>query len=199
MGCICGKKQAVETGIMKSFTSGISASASAADTKGTKRALSTNKDEKSDETGVRTRSIRRTDPFNLQRFVDAQDFHLTYKNVIKELSAGKKRSHWMWFIFPQRKGEFPSQMSHKYGITCDEEATAYMEHPVLGPRLVECTNLMLKVQSKTLREILGQPDDVKFARSMDLFSSINGQHQDVFRKASELAAVVEYRIPLKTR
>src|SRR6185369_8221544 len=109
------------------------------------------------------------DAFNLQRFVDAQD--KVYARVVAELSAGRKQSHWMWFIFPQLAGLGFSAMAQRYAISSPEEAAAYLTHDILGPRLVECTRLVLAVPDKTILAILGSPDDLKFRSSMTLFSA----------------------------
>ncbi|MBV8698329.1 MAG: DUF1810 domain-containing protein [Bradyrhizobium sp.] len=111
------------------------------------------------------------DPFDLQRFVDAQ--HDVYRQVAAELSAGRKRSHWMWFIFPQIAGLGFSAMAQRYAISSRGEAAAYLAHDILGPRLVECTRLVLSVEGKTIRTILGSPDDLKFRSSMTLFSAVS--------------------------
>ena len=111
------------------------------------------------------------DPFDLQRFVEAQ--HGVYRQVTAELSAGRKQSHWMWFIFPQIAGLGFSAMAQRYAISSREEAAAYLAHDILGLRLGECTRLVLAVQNKTIREILGSPDDLKFRSSMTLFSAVS--------------------------
>jgi uncharacterized protein (DUF1810 family) len=111
------------------------------------------------------------DPFDLQRFVDAQDG--VYRRVIAELSAGRKQSHWMWFIFPQVAGLGFSAMAQRYAISSREEAAAYLAHDILGPRLAECTRLVLGVKDKTINAILDSPDDLKFRSSMTLFSAIS--------------------------
>lgn len=108
-----------------------------------------------------------TDPFNLQRFVDAQA--PVYAEVLDELCAGAKTTHWMWFIFPQLKELGKSPLAKKYGIASLAEALAYLEHPLLGQRLLECTERLLAVQGKTALEILGTPDDLKFRSCMTLF------------------------------
>ena len=108
------------------------------------------------------------DPFDLDRFLSAQAG--VYPQVLAELSAGQKRSHWIWFIFPQMKGLGVSSHSQFYGIGSLEEAQAYWHHPVLGPRLEECTILVNQVQKRTINQILGSPDDLKFRSSMTLFS-----------------------------
>ena len=108
-----------------------------------------------------------TDPFNLQRFVDAQAS--VYADVLDELRAGQKATHWMWFIFPQLKELGRSAIAKHYGITSLAEALAYLEHPLLGQRLLECTGLMLTARGKSTLEILGSPDDLKFRSCMTLF------------------------------
>jgi uncharacterized protein (DUF1810 family) len=123
-----------------------------------------------------------TDPFSLQRFVDAQAEVFT--GVLAELRAGRKRSHWIWFIFPQMKGLGSSAQANFYGIGSFDEATAYMRHPTLGPRLVQCTELVNQVEDRTIREILGAPDDMKFLSSMTLFARA-AEDDSVFRAAME--------------
>ena len=112
-----------------------------------------------------------SDHFDLQRFVDAQDG--VYPNVIAELKRGQKRSHWMWFIFPQVAGLGFSAMAQRYAIASGAEAAAYLAHPVLGRRLIECTQLVLDVSGKSIGEILGSPDDLKFRSSMTLFGEVS--------------------------
>jgi uncharacterized protein (DUF1810 family) len=109
-----------------------------------------------------------TDPFKLERFVTAQDE--IFPQVLAELSAGEKRSHWIWFIFPQMKGLGRSLLATYYGIGSLKEAVAYTRHPLLGPRLVQCTQLVNHVEGRTLYEIFGSPDDMKFHSSMTLFA-----------------------------
>jgi uncharacterized protein (DUF1810 family) len=108
------------------------------------------------------------DPFNLDRFVSAQA--AVFPQVLAELSAGRKRGHWIWFIFPQMKGLGRSAQSEYYGIGSREEAAAYVRHPLLGPRLIECTQLVNQVEGRAIREILGPPDDLKFRSSITLFA-----------------------------
>ena len=108
------------------------------------------------------------DPFDLQRFVDAQD--RVYPAVLDELRAGAKRTHWIWFVFPQLRGLGHSPTAHHFGIASLAEATAFLEHEGLGPRLRECARLLLAVQGRSAREILGQPDDLKVRSSMTLFA-----------------------------
>jgi uncharacterized protein (DUF1810 family) len=109
-----------------------------------------------------------SDPFRLARFVDAQE--RVYPQVRTELAAGRKASHWMWFIFPQLAGLGSSATAHHYAIGSLGEARAYLAHPVLGARLRECTGLVLQVQGRTPAEIFGYPDDLKFRSSMTLFA-----------------------------
>lgn len=120
------------------------------------------------------------DPFRLQRFVDAQAG--VYRQVIEELRAGRKRSHWMWFIFPQIRGLGFSAMAAAYAISSLNEARAYLAHPLLGPRLRECTALVNAVEGRTAGEIFGYPDDLKFRSSMTLFARA-AQDNRVFRDA----------------
>ncbi len=109
-----------------------------------------------------------TDSFNLERFVSAQAE--VFPRVLAELRAGEKRSHWIWFIFPQMKGLGHSPQSDYYGIGSLDEAVAYVRHPLLGPRLVQCTRLVHRVEGRELGEILAFPDDLKFRSSMTLFA-----------------------------
>jgi uncharacterized protein (DUF1810 family) len=112
-----------------------------------------------------------TDAFDLERFVEAQA--PVYGQVVRELQAGAKRSHWMWFIFPQVKGLGFSSMAERYAIGSRAEAEAYLRHPMLGPRLVECTHLMLQQDGMSAHAILGAPDDMKFRSSMTLFAAVS--------------------------
>jgi uncharacterized protein (DUF1810 family) len=111
--------------------------------------------------------VNMANSFNLQRFVNAQA--PVYADVLDELRAGKKTTHWMWFIFPQLKELGRSAMARHYGITSLAEALAYLDHPLLGKRLLECTELMLAANGQTALEILGAPDDLKFRSCMTLF------------------------------
>jgi len=115
------------------------------------------------------------DPHDLQRFIDAQS--TVIDEVRNELRAGRKRSHWMWFIFPQMKGLGFSEMARRFGIASLAEAQAYLAHPVLGPRLRECTQLVTAVQGKSALEILGSPDDQKFCSSVTLFARATTDNQ----------------------
>jgi uncharacterized protein (DUF1810 family) len=111
------------------------------------------------------------DPYDLARFVDAQ--HTVYSRVVAELSDGRKQSHWMWFVFPQVAGLGFSAMAQRYAISSREEAEAYLAHDVLGPRLIECTRLVLAVRGRTINDILGSPDDMKFRSCMTLFGAVS--------------------------
>jgi uncharacterized protein (DUF1810 family) len=106
----------------------------------------------------------------LERFVEAQDQGGTYERALAELRAGRKTSHWMWFVFPQIAGLGQSAMSQRYAIESLKEARAYLKHPVLGPRLVECTQALLDHDGLSAREILGEIDAVKLRSSMTLFA-----------------------------
>ena len=112
------------------------------------------------------------DQFDLDRFVEAQA--RVYETACDELRNGRKQSHWMWFVFPQMKGLGSSPMSQRFGIGSLEEARAYLAHPVLGPRLMEVTRLMLVARGGSLHDILGTPDDMKFRSSMTLFAHVAG-------------------------
>lgn len=116
-----------------------------------------------------------TGPFDLQRFIDAQA--PIYARVVAELSRGQKQSHWMWFIFPQLAGLGHSAMAQRFAIASREEAVAYLSHAVLGSRLKECTALVRAVEGRTVREILGSPDDLKFQSSMTLFSAVSADSE----------------------
>ena len=111
-----------------------------------------------------------TDPFNLDRFVSAQES--VFDEVCAELRIGEKTSHWMWFIFPQIRGLGSSATAQKFAISSTAEAQAYLQHPVLGPRLLECTQLVNAVRGRSLLQIFGTPDDMKFRSSMTLFAHI---------------------------
>ena len=108
------------------------------------------------------------DPFNLERFVDAQA--PVYEQVRRELKVGRKQSHWMWFIFAQIAGLGQSPMSVRFAIASLDEAKAYLAHPVLGARIRECTQLSLDVEGKAARDIFGPIDEMKFHSSMTLFA-----------------------------
>jgi uncharacterized protein (DUF1810 family) len=108
--------------------------------------------------------------FNLERFVDAQD--PVYSDVLAELRTGKKRSHWMWFVFPQIAGLGQSEMARRYAIASNDEAAAYLAHPVLGPRLRECARLVATHHDMEVADIFDGPDDLKFHSSMTLFADV---------------------------
>lgn len=112
--------------------------------------------------------MRDKDPHDLQRFVDAQQ--PVYAQVLAELRAGRKASHWMWFIFPQLRGLGSSPMAQHYGIASLDEARAYLAHPLLGARLRECSALVAAVQGRSAHQLFGSPDDMKFRSSMTLFA-----------------------------
>jgi uncharacterized protein (DUF1810 family) len=119
------------------------------------------------------RSTDQLDAFNLQRFVLAQNPVL--QRVHNELGAGHKRSHWMWFIFPQLAGLGDSEMSRRFAIRSSDEATAYLDHALLGPRLLTCTQLVLDIRERSIAEVFGHPDDLKFHSSMTLFAQFTPQ------------------------
>jgi uncharacterized protein (DUF1810 family) len=117
------------------------------------------------------------DPFNLSRFINAQKG--IYENVLTELRNGEKRTHWMWYIFPQIDGLAFSSTSKYYAIKSMEEAREYLNHPVLGKRLLECAEAVLAVGGRSVSEIFGYPDDLKLKSSMTLFESVSAP-QSVF-------------------
>ncbi len=118
-----------------------------------------------------TGKIARDDPYDLARFVDAQrDVHAT---ALVELRADRKRTHWMWFVFPQIEGLGSSWMAQRYAIASAAEAEAYLRHPVLGSRLVECAEALLAIEGRSAREILGPPDDLKLKSSATLFAAVS--------------------------
>jgi uncharacterized protein (DUF1810 family) len=111
-----------------------------------------------------------SDLHNLRRFVDAQD--PVFEHVIAELKAGHKQRHWMWFVFPQLQGLGSSSMTQRYSISSQAEAEAYMAHPILGPRLIECTRLVNLIEGRTAEQIFGLIDATKFRSSMTLFCQV---------------------------
>ena len=121
-----------------------------------------------------------TDVFRLDRFVEAQA--PVYERVLDELRAGRKRSHWMWFVFPQIAGLGHSPTAVFYAIGSLAEAQAYLAHPLLGSRLRECTDLVNRVVGRSATAILGQPDDLKFHASATLFARASSDN-DVFQTA----------------
>ncbi|HVW07654.1 MAG TPA: DUF1810 domain-containing protein [Bryobacteraceae bacterium] len=120
------------------------------------------------------------DPFDLQRFVDAQD--PIYPRVLTELRRGRKTTHWMWYVFPQMRGLGQSPMSDRYGISSEDEARAYLQHPVLGPRLRECVSIVNGMDGHSAHDIFGYPDDLKFHSCLTLFSSV-AANDEVFSSA----------------
>jgi uncharacterized protein (DUF1810 family) len=116
----------------------------------------------------------------LARFVTAQES--IFKRVLSELHAGAKMGHWMWFVFPQIRGLGRSPTSIEYGISSLDEAQAYLQHSVLGPRLKKCTQLVLDVDGRSATDIFGTPDDVKFRSSMTLFVQVS-RDDDIFHRA----------------
>ncbi len=120
------------------------------------------------------------DPYNLDRFLQAQSS--MFERVLQELRAGMKTSHWIWFIFPQIRGLGRSPISIEFAIASRQEASAYLQHPVLGPRLKECTQLVLQVEGRSVEQIFGSPDDLKFRSSMTLFAQVSPD-DDIFVRA----------------
>ena len=108
--------------------------------------------------------------FDLERFVQAQA--PVYATVLKELRSGHKRTHWMWFIFPQLGGLGSSEMAQRYAIRSGDEAAAYLAHPVLGARLRECATIVGSLDGRSAEEIFGHPDELKFRSSMTLFADV---------------------------
>lgn len=124
-----------------------------------------------------------TDPFNLQRFVEAQAPLID--EVRAELRIGHKTSHWIWFVFPQIAGLGHSATARFYAIASRAEAIAYAKHPILGSRLIECVELVLKIQGRSAHDIFGSPDDMKFRSSLTLFAEAapeNGIFKDALQK-----------------
>ncbi len=119
--------------------------------------------------------------FDLEKFVAAQAS--TYRLAESELAAGRKRTHWMWFIFPQIHGLGSSSMARHFAISGMAEAKAYLAHPVLGERLRHCTELAIAAGTKGVEEIFGYPDDLKFHSSMTLFAEADEQEESVFARA----------------
>ena len=120
------------------------------------------------------------DPYHLERFVEAQN--PVYDQVCRELQQGLKMTHWMWFIFPQIGGLSSSAMSRRFAITSLEEADAYLNHSVLGPRLVQCTEFVINTSGRTLKQILGPTDNMKFRSCMTLFAYTTASNE-VFEEA----------------
>ena len=129
------------------------------------------------------------DHYNLKRFVDAQD--AVFDAVLKELKAARKQTHWMWFIFPQLRGLGSSSTAQFYGIGSLEEARAYLSDPLLGPRLILCTRTVLESQGRSLSQIFGSPDDLKFRSSMTLFEAATSENDCVFGMALDRFCAAE--------
>lgn len=110
------------------------------------------------------------DPHNLNRFVEAQEDD--YERALAEITSGRKRTHWMWYIFPQLDGLGFSSISKHFSIKSIEEARAYLDHPVLGPRLVECAEAVIAIDDLSATEIFGSPDDLKLKSCATLFASV---------------------------
>jgi uncharacterized protein (DUF1810 family) len=128
-------------------------------------------------------TVGRNDPFDLHRFIAAQD--RVYDSVLAELQNGQKRTHWMWFIFPQIDGLGHSPTAQHYAIKSIEEARQYLHHPVLGARLVECAEAVVAVEGRSVSAIFGYPDDLKLKSSMTLFASVAENPQSVFNPVLE--------------
>jgi uncharacterized protein (DUF1810 family) len=111
------------------------------------------------------------DPYDLERFGQAQEND--YRAALSEITAGRKRSHWMWYIFPQFEGLGYSSMSRRYSIKSLEEAQAYLRHPILGPRLLECCEAVVAIDGRTASEIFGSPDDMKLRSCATLFAQVS--------------------------
>jgi uncharacterized protein (DUF1810 family) len=127
-----------------------------------------------------------SDPYDLQRFVDAQN--PVYEKVRAELREGRKKSHWMWFIFPQIAGLGSSPLARRFAISSLSETAAFLEHPILGPRLAECTRLVNLVEGRPIELIFDYPDHLKFRSSMTLFAHATSDNQlflDAIRKYFE--------------
>ena len=122
------------------------------------------------------------DPYDLQRFVEVQE--PAYDRALSELRAGRKQTHWIWYIFPQLAGLGSSQMARTYGIQTLDEARAYLAHPLLGARLTECVVALNFLARGSAREVLGEVDAMKFRSSMTLFSEVAG-NRSVFAQALE--------------
>jgi uncharacterized protein (DUF1810 family) len=125
-------------------------------------------------------SKQQSDPYDLNRFVEAQA--KDYSQAISELRAGRKRTHWMWYILPQLKGLGLSQMALFYGIGSAAEARAYLAHPILGPRLIECVETMNRLRGLSAREVLGEIDAMKFRSCLTLFAAVSAEHS-IFQTA----------------
>lgn len=121
-----------------------------------------------------------SDPFDLQRFVDAQ--RPIYAQALAELLAGRKEGHWIWFVLPQLRGLGRSHLAQQYAIGSRAEAMAYLEHPLLGPRLRKCVAAVIGIDGRSIEDILGRPDDRKFRSCLTLFSSLTDD-PELFNRA----------------
>lgn len=119
-----------------------------------------------------------SDPYELKRFITAQEG--VYPRVLAELRSGQKQSHWMWFIFPQIEGLGHSSTSVYYSVKSIDEAHAFLNHPVLGARLLECTEAVLAVEGRNAAQIFGYPDDMKLKSSMTLFAAVSDDAASIF-------------------
>jgi uncharacterized protein (DUF1810 family) len=115
--------------------------------------------------------LTKNDPFNLSRFLEVQA--ADYEQALSEIKAGRKRSHWMWYIFPQIDGLAFSSMSRQYSIKSIEEAQAYVNHPILGTRLLDCAKAVVDIEGRSIEEILGSPDDLKLRSCATLFAFVS--------------------------
>jgi uncharacterized protein (DUF1810 family) len=122
------------------------------------------------------------DPFDLKRFVRAQESD--YQGALEEIAAGRKRTHWMWYIFPQFAGLGLSSTSRHFAIGSLDEARAYLAHPILGPRLIECAEAALTVTDRSAHDIFGSPDDMKLRSSVTLFALVSPENS-VFHQVLE--------------
>ncbi len=128
--------------------------------------------------------MKAEDPYDLERFVAAQDAGGTYGRAVAELRAGRKASHWMWFVFPQIAGLGYSPASRTYAISSLDEARAYLAHPVLGPRLAECAAILTGGPGRTAEQVFGEVDAMKLCSSMTLFMRA-APGEPVFRQVLE--------------
>ncbi len=119
------------------------------------------------------------DQYNLSRFIEAQE--TTYEVAMLELARGRKDSHWIWYVFPQIEGLGKSDTAKLYSIKSLEEGRVYLEHPVLGPRLVEACEILLNLRNASMNKVMGFPDDLKLLSSMTLFENISGENS-IFTK-----------------
>jgi uncharacterized protein (DUF1810 family) len=136
--------------------------------------------------------VRTDDRYDLGRFIDAQ--REIYAQVLAELQLGRKQSHWMWYIFPQIRGLGSSPMAQRYAISSLDEAKAYLAHPVLGERLLECTQLVTAARAQSIEDVLGYPDNLKFHSSMTLFAHA-ADHREEFENALRKYFRSEYDDP----